>query len=97
MDGQGLPNFESLYGNGNGAYRASDAGMMRDMGEINMNEEEVAEVDAHLRPRVIGLPPDEWYRERSERQMEGMAQAQQTVRLDEGGGLPGYGEAVLSR
>lgn len=69
-------------------------------------EEEMAAAEEHLRPRVIGLPPDEWYRERAERQREREAaereegnggQGQGLVSLEEGGRLPGYGEAILAR
>lgn len=94
VDGQGLPHFESLYG--------PDA-----TGEQTVNEEEeMAAAEEHLRPRVIGLPPDEWYRERAERQREREAaereegnggQGQGLVSLEEGGRLPGYGEAILAR
>ncbi|KAH7630662.1 hypothetical protein B0T09DRAFT_123303 [Sordaria sp. MPI-SDFR-AT-0083] len=118
VDGQGLPHFESLYG---GTYGTYGTGMGMGMVMVTSQEEEEAEgadADAHLRPRVIGLPPDEWYRERSEMQMpmqmqrtgqmegiRGMGRQRETgsgsqgreVRVDEGGGLPGYGEAILTR
>ncbi|KAK3398144.1 hypothetical protein B0T20DRAFT_460928 [Sordaria brevicollis] len=97
VDGQGLPQFESLYGPGSGT------GEIPEMNE----EEEMAAAEEHLRPRVIGLPPDEWYRERAERQREREAdrlpgpvndeQPEVTLEGTTGGGLPGYGEAILAR
>lgn len=68
MDGQGLPHFESLYGTTattgttSGMEGGMDGGMDGGMEGVN-EEEEMAAAEEHLRPRVIGLPPDSWYRE----------------------------------
>ncbi|EAA33174.2 hypothetical protein GE21DRAFT_5871 [Neurospora crassa] len=109
VDGQGLPHFESLYGTTTGANGTNGT---TDMEGVN-EEEEMAAAEEHLRPRVIGLPPDSWYREmqmqrESHREREigrevvrgadnGGGQQQQQVRVAEEGRLPGYGEAILTR
>ncbi|EGO59177.1 hypothetical protein NEUTE1DRAFT_79014 [Neurospora tetrasperma FGSC 2508] len=108
VDGQGLPHFESLYGTTTGTTVGVDGGI-----EGVNEEEEMAAAEEHLRPRVIGLPPDSWYREmqmqrESHREREsgrevvrgadnGGGQQQQQVRVAEEGRLPGYGEAILTR
>ncbi|KAK3487831.1 uncharacterized protein B0T23DRAFT_446731 [Neurospora hispaniola] len=115
VDGQGLPHFESLYGtNGtNGTHGTTGMGGMEGGMEGVNEQEEMAAAEEHLRPRVIGLPPDSWYREmqmqrESHREREsgrevvrgadnGGGQQQQQVRVAEEGRLPGYGEAILTR
>ncbi|KAK1778587.1 hypothetical protein QBC45DRAFT_160154 [Copromyces sp. CBS 386.78] len=111
VDGQGLPHFESLYPYPYPHVQQHGRGMDMMMTSQEEEEAEGADADAHLRPRVIGLPPDEWYRERSERQMqrgsqqetesevarERLAAVQRQARVEEEGRLPGYGEAILTR
>lgn len=114
VDGQGLPHFESLYSSSTTDTTGTTGMGGMDGGIEGVNEEEeMAAAEEHLRPRVIGLPPDSWYREmqmqrESHREREsgrefvrgadhGGGRQQQLVRVAEEGRLPGYGEAILTR